>query len=73
MGGIRWQESSNTTFKRESNKLVETRDQIAHGKRPSLRLQQLRRWTGMVRKYAEVLETRIAGDLRERYEIEMGW
>jgi len=44
LSGIRWQKFSNPTFKSALNQLVETRNQIAHGRQPRARLQQLRRW-----------------------------
>jgi hypothetical protein len=60
LSGIHWQKFSNATFKSALNQLVETRNQIAHGRaQPRAQLQQLRRWKEMVRQYALRLEAAV--------------
>jgi hypothetical protein len=60
---VRWQKFSNQTFQKSLQKLITTRGQIAHGKRPKVQLKKLRDWRKMVLKYAEVLEVVVAKHL----------
>lgn len=62
---VRWQKCSNDQFKSRLTRLVEVRNQIAHGKQPPIQLQQLRGWKRMVAKYAEVLERIVAAHVQQ--------
>ena len=57
---VRWQKFSNKEVKKSINSLVEKRNQIAHGKRPGVRLEMLRKWKGVVEKYSERLDRILA-------------
>ena len=57
---IRWQKFSNEEFKKSIDSLVEKRNQIAHGRRPGVRLAMLRKWKGVVEKYSEKLDEILA-------------
>ena len=57
---IRWQKFSNEEFKKSIDSLVERRNQIAHGRRPGVRLAMLRKWKGVVEKYSEKLDEILA-------------
>ena len=59
-GSVKWKKFSNDAFKKSLNKLVETRNQIAHGKQPRVTLPQLRSWKTMVEKFSEVFEREVA-------------
>jgi hypothetical protein len=61
---IRWQKFSNKSFQKTLNKLVETRNQIAHGSQPGVRLQSLRKWRGFVLRYSQKLEEAMSARIR---------
>lgn len=62
---VSWQKFSNETFKKALNKLVETRNQIAHGKQPSVTLPTLRRWRTMVENYSRSLDHVVANHIQQ--------
>jgi hypothetical protein len=70
---VRWQKCSNAQFQTRLNRLVEVRGQIAHGRQPGVRLQELRGWKRMVEKYAEVLEIKVAEHIQTTTGRKVGW
>ncbi len=66
LSDVRWQKFSNKTFQRRLDRLIERRGQIAHGKKPHVTLTQLNAWHGMVKKYAEVLESLVRAHVDQR-------
>ncbi len=73
LNSVRWQKCSNVQFKKRLNRLVEIRGQIAHGRQPTVRLQQLRGWKRMVEKYAEVLECKVGEHIQTTTGAQVGW
>ena len=73
LSGIHWQKFSNATFIKALDKLVETRNQIAHGKRPNVTLPQLRRWKKMLDGYAQRLEAAVAAHVEKMTGVAPGW
>ncbi|MEX1133602.1 MAG: HEPN domain-containing protein [Acidimicrobiia bacterium] len=61
---VRWRKFSNASFKESLDSLVTTRNKIAHGLQPSLRLGQLRYWRRMVGHYAERLDSVVADHIQ---------
>lgn len=70
---IRWQKCSNSQFKTKLNKLVVTRNQIAHGKRPKLGLASLRSWTTMIENFAPRLQDRLRDHVEEMTGTRPPW
>lgn len=70
---VRWQKFSNASFKKSLNKLVETRNQIAHGKQPRVTLPQLRKWKTMVEMFDQVFEREIADLIKNATGTRPGW
>jgi hypothetical protein len=73
LGGIKWKKFSNNTFVSSLNKLVENRNQIAHGKRPNVTLPQLRRWKTMLEGYAPRLESAVATHIEKMTGAKPAW
>jgi hypothetical protein len=73
LNSIRWQKFSTSTFQKALDKLVETRGQIAHGRKPGVQLPTLKRWRTMVEKYAEKLEAVMSEHIKESTGQPTGW
>jgi hypothetical protein len=70
---IKWKKFSNPTFIARLNKLVENRNQIAHGKRPNVTLPQLRTWKKMLDGYAPRLEGAVAAHIEKMTGVKPAW
>ena len=58
-GHIRWASQSNAGFKNKYNALLEMRGRIAHGRKPNVRLDYVRKCVAFVKKFAERLEANV--------------
>lgn len=56
MSEIRWKKTSNTDFKRRYRALLDLRGRVAHGRRPSVRLQVVRHGLAFVKQFADCLQ-----------------
>jgi hypothetical protein len=64
LSDIRWNKFSNAKFRKALNNLVAKRHELAHGRWSSaVRLQSLRAWLAMVRRFAPRLEQRVSDEL----------
>ncbi len=70
---IRWRKMPNDRFRRKYNDLLETRGQIAHGRRPTVRLATLRSWTTTIEKFAERFETLVADHIERQGNARPTW
>lgn len=71
--GIRWQKFSNRSVQSTLNKLVDSRNRIAHGSQPPVRLQTLRKWKGFVVRYSEKIEERLANHIEQMIGTRPPW
>lgn len=60
---ISWRRFTNSSFRSSLNRLIQSRNEIAHGQRPTLQLRQLRAWRNMVGQYGPQLEGCIAAHI----------
>jgi hypothetical protein len=70
---IRWQKFSNRSFRKTLNKLVDTRNKIAHGSQPRVRLAALKKWRGFVMKYSEKLEEALSTHITQVTNTAPNW
>lgn len=70
---IKWQKCSNDTFKEELNRLIKARNQIAHGKMPTLNLSSLRKWKRMIDNFAPRLQDRLRDHVEEMTGARPPW
>ncbi len=73
LSDVRWQKFSNPTFRKRLTQMIDRRGQIAHGKKHHVTLTQLNAWHGMVKKYAEVLESLVRAHVHQRTGQIPGW
>lgn len=71
--GIRWQKFSNPTLIREVNKLVDTRNQVAHGGQPTMRLASVRYWKRMIENLAPRFEAKVSAEVSRVCGRPTGW
>lgn len=70
---IRWRKMKNDDFRRKYESFLQTRGQIAHGRRPTVRLQTLRSWKILIEKASEKLETIVAQHIEKATGNAPGW
>lgn len=70
---IRWQKCSNDAFKKELNRFIDARHQIAHGKKPHLNLRSLLKWKDMIDNFAPRLQDRLRDHVEEMTGARPPW
>jgi hypothetical protein len=71
--GIQWQKFANKTLVREINKMVVTRNQVAHGGQPAIGLATMRYWKRMVENLAPRFETKVSAEVERVSDRATGW
>jgi hypothetical protein len=70
---IKWQKFANKTLVREINEMVDTRNKVAHGRQPAIRLVTLRYWKRMVENLAPRFETKVSAEVKRLSGKDTGW
>jgi hypothetical protein len=73
MDKIKWQKFSNDAFKKEFDRMIQTRNSIAHGRAVAVRLGTLRRWKTMVENFAPRLEFHVADHIQQAGRPRPNW
>lgn len=63
---IRWQKFSNDKVRSELDRIVRTRNEVAHGKSPHIRKSTAKRWKGVIERLADRIDAIVASHVESQ-------
>ena len=63
---VRWQKFSNESVREDLNRIVKTRNAVAHGESPYIRKATVIRWKGVIERLADRIDAIVAGHVEEQ-------